>query len=218
MLKPYQENVQQIKNEIVSIAQEVVRANQEAMEVFKAQDFEAIASISIGVKKLANRAHEIDNLIVKTLALYSPEAKDLREMVAFLKITNELIRASTNTKTFLKGFKRSFSDEMNVNAILEYIVPLQRASTNALEITIEMLQDENSFEANYNKVLVEESKTDDLYAMIEKNILKLISKNLELSKDYFDLLSAFRRIEKSADRAASIANLLHYAYAGGEIK
>ncbi len=44
--------------------------------------------------------------------------------------------------------------------------------------------------------------------MIEKNILKLITKNLDLSKEYFDILSALRRLEKIADRAVSIANLL----------
>jgi phosphate transport system protein len=37
--------------------------------------------------------------------------------------------------------------------------------------------------------------------MIEKNILKLISKNLDLSKEYFDILSALRRLEKIADQS-----------------
>lgn len=53
--------------------------------------------------------------------------------------------------------------------------------------------------------------------MIEKNILKLISKNLDLSKEYFDILSALRRLEKIADRAVSIANLLHFAQVGGDM-
>ena len=53
--------------------------------------------------------------------------------------------------------------------------------------------------------------------MIEKNILKLISKNLDLSKEYFDILSALRRLEKIADRAVSISNLLHFAQVGGDM-
>ena len=72
-------------------------------------------------------------------------------------------------------------------------------------------------EEKYHRVIVEESKTDDLYLMIEKNILKLISKNLDLSKEYFDTLSALRRLEKIADRAVSIANLLQFAQVGGDI-
>ena len=37
------------------------------------------------------------------------------------------------------------------------------------------------------------------------------------SRDYFDILSALRRLEKIADRAVSIANLLHFAQVGGDM-
>ena len=102
---------------------------------------------------------------------------------------------------------------------MEYAIPLLRSSNLALETAIELIEesDDKLIEAGYNKVSVEESKTDDLYAMVEKNILKLIAKNLDLSKDYFDVLSSLRRLEKTADRAAAIANLLVFAEVGGEI-
>jgi phosphate transport system protein len=220
MLKTYEEKVQTIRDEITKIGRAVIEANKASLDALKKNDIQSFKEINVSVKKMVSKSNEIDNLIVTTLALYSPEAKDLRQMVAFLKITNELVRAGSNTKTFLKGFRRSFSEDLNTSAILEYAIPLQKASSNALEITISMIEnyDEHTIEENYNRVIVEESKTDDLYAMIEKNILKLISKHLELSKDYFDLLSSFRRLEKTADRAASIANLLLFAQIGGEIE
>ena len=220
MLKPYKENVQIIRHEITSIGKSVVKANQASLDAMKKNDVSSIKEINISIKKLSQKSNEIDNLIVKTLALYSPEARDLREMVAFLKITNELVRAGSNTKTFLKTFKKSFNDDINTAAILEYAIPLQKASTLALEITVSMIEnyDEKTIEENYNRVIVEESKTEDLYSMVEKNMLKLISKHLELSKDYFDLLSSFRRLEKIAGRSASIANLLLFAQNGGEIE
>ena len=220
MLKPYEQNVAIIRAEITSIGKAVLKANKESLEAMKSDDAHRMKDVNISVKKLSQKSNEIDNLIVKTLALYSPEARDLREMVAFLKITNELVRAGSNTKTFLKTFKQSFNDDINTKAILEYAIPLQKASTLALEITVSMIEnyDEKTIEENYNRVLVEESKIEDLYSMVEKNILKMITKHLELSKDYFDLLSSFRRLEKIAGRSASIANLLHFAQVGGEIE
>ena len=220
MLKPYEQNVQIIRDEITTIGKTVVKANKDSLEALKNNDIGAMKEITISMKKLSIKSNEIDNLIVKSLALYSPEARDLREMVAFLKITNELIRAGSNTKTFLKTFKKSFNDDINTSAILEYAIPLQKASTMALEITVSMIEnyDEKTIEENYNRVIVEESKTEDLYSMVEKNILKLISKHLELSKDYFDLLSSFRRLEKIAGRSGSIANLLLFAQKGGVIE
>ena len=220
MLKPYEKKLQNIRDEITSIGKAVVKANKDSLTAMKNSDIGSMKDINVSMKKISQKSNEIDNLIVKTLALYSPEARDLREMVAFLKITNELVRVGSNTKTFLKTFKKSFNDDINTAAILEYAIPLQKASTMALEITVSMIEnyDEKTIEENYNRVIVEESKTDDLYSMVEKNILKLISKHLELSKDYFDLLSSFRRLEKIAGRSASIANLLLFAQKGGEIE
>jgi len=45
-------------------------------------------------------------IIIKILALHSPEAKDLREVVAYLKITNEILRASSNTRSLIRVFGR----------------------------------------------------------------------------------------------------------------
>ena len=78
-------------------------------------------------------------------------------------------------------------------------------------------QEHSKVEEKYQRVIVEESKTDDLYLMIEKNILKLITQKLDLSKEYFDLLSSLRRLEKIADRSVSIASLLQFAKLGGDI-
>lgn len=220
MLKTYEEKIKTIKNEIRQIGEIVLKANKTSLKALKDNDINLLKDIDLSLKKLVSKSNEIDNLIVTTLALYSPEAKDLRHMVSYLKITNELVRAGTNSKIFIKTFRKSFSEELDETTILEYAIPLQKAAASALEITLSMLDetDEKLIEESFNKVLVEESKTDDLYAMVEKNILKLISKNQELSKDYFNLLSSLRKLEKCADRATSIANLIVFAHIGGELE
>jgi len=220
MLKPYIENINKIKNEITSIGDEISHANKISLSALKENDPSMLKDVNLSLKKLSAKSNDIDNLIVKTLALYSPEAKDLREMVSFLKITNELMRAAAYSKTFAKNFRKSFSPELNAEAILEYAIPLLKTSNLALNTAIEMVgeNDEKIIEEKFNKVLVEDSKTDDLYAMIEKNILKLITKNIELSKDYFEVLSSLRRLEKISGRASSIANLLVFAEVGGDLE
>ncbi|MFA7070230.1 MAG: PhoU domain-containing protein, partial [Sulfurimonas sp.] len=156
---------------------------------------------------------------ITTMALYSPEARDLRRMVAFLKITNEIVRTAANTKDFAKMFKKSYSEDLDTNTILEYTIPLLKSALLSIKIAISILdeQDEKQVEEKYQKVIVEENKTDDLYLMIEENILKLITKKLDLSKEYFDILSSLRRLEKIADRSVSIAGLLQFAKLGGDM-
>ena len=219
MLKTYEEKLNNIKDEISQLGQEVVDALELSLKALKNKDIASLKDIDLSSKKLNIKSNEIDNIIVTTLALYSPEAKDLRQLVSYLKISNELVRAGSNVRDFIKMFRKAYSDDLNTSTILEYAIPLQSSALLSLLTTLSMI-DETSvkhIEEKYHRVIVEESKTDDLYSMIEKNILKLISKNLDLSKEYFDILSALRRLEKTADRAVSIANLLQFAQVGGEM-
>ena len=219
MLKTYEEKRNHIKEEVIFIGNSVIEALESSIKILKSDDVSALKDIELSVKKLSNKSNEIDNLIVTALALYSPEARDLREMVSYLKITNELIRAASNAKGFIKIFRKAFSEDLNTNTILEFTIPLHKSALLALRTSMSMIEetDANHTEEKYHRVIVEESKANDLYSMVEKNILKLISKNLELSKEYFDILSSLRRLERTTDRASSIASLSLFAQVGGDI-
>ena len=219
MLKPYEEKLKLIKSEVEKLGLDIVEALEVCLKALNERKIENLKNVEVSEKKFLVKSNEIDNLIITTLALYTPEARDLRRMVAFLKITNEIVRTAANTKDFAKMFRRSYSEELNTNTILEYTIPLLKSALLSTKTAISIIDEQElaKVEEKYQRVIVEESKTDDLYLMIEKNILKLISKNLDLSKEYFDILSALRRLEKIADRAVSIANLLQFAQVGGDI-
>lgn len=220
MLKPHKESIEKIKNEIYEMGQEIVHANKISLSALKENDVTMLKEVNLSTKKLSSKSNEIDNMIVKTLALYSPEARDLREMVSYLKISNELIRAGANSKEFVKTFKKCFTEDLKQDVILEYAIPLLKSSNKALETAISLIKenDDKLIEEGYKEVSLEESKTDDLYAMVEKNIFKLINKDIDNSKDYFNVLSSLRRLEKIADRAASISNLMIFAEVGGSLE
>ena len=219
MLKPYEEKLKLIKSEVEKLGLDIVEALEVCLKALNERKIENLKNVEVSEKKFLVKSNEIDNLIITTLALYTPEARDLRRMVAFLKITNEMIRTAANTKDFAKMFRRSYSEDLNTNTILEYTIPLLKSALLSTKTAISIIdeQEHSKVEEKYQRVIVEESKTDDLYLMIEKNILKLITQKLDLSKEYFDLLSSLRRLEKIADRSVSIASLLQFAKLGGDI-
>lgn len=219
MLKPYEIKLNNIKEEISKIGTDVIEDLELCLKALEERKIENLSNVSLTEKKLLTKSNEIDNIIIATLALYSPEAKDLRQLVSFLKITNEFVRTGSNAKDFAKKFKKAYSSDLDTTMILEYAVPLLKSALLSLKTSISII-DETSIdqiEEKYQRVVVEESKTDDLYLMVEKNILKLITKKLDLSKEYFDILSSLRRLEKIADRAVSIAHLLQFAQVGGDM-
>jgi len=141
MLKPYEIKLQNIKDEILKIGVDVVEALEICLKALEERKIEDLKNVEITEKKLLIKSNEIDNIIVTTLALYSPEAKDLRQLVSFLKITNELVRTGSNAKDFAKMFKKSYSEDLNTPMILEYAVPLLKSALLSLKTSIAIIDE-----------------------------------------------------------------------------
>jgi len=217
MLPQYKEKLDEIKASVIEIANGLHSANSIILEAMKDCDEEKFSHAREHIRNISDKTNAIDNNIVKTLALFSPEAKDLRLLVSYLKITNELVRASSNTRSFIKGFTITCI-ELDKEIINEYAIPMQKATIEALSYMVEMIDNNDSDEVQelYSKVLIAESKSDDLYDMIETSVLSKESFKADF-KTTNKMLSSLRKSEKIADRALSIASLLLYASIGGEI-
>ena len=217
MLANYEEKLNEIKQSITDIADGLVKSNQLILEALKGCDNDKFNEAKSYIKNVSKKTNDIDNNIVTTLALHAPEARDLRNMVSYLKITNELLRATTNTRGFIKGFIDVCS-EVNIKTINEYAIPMQKSTVESVRFTAQMINIDcvDEIQECFNKVLIAENKTDDLYDMVENSLLKE-AKNIEDFDKYHKMLGALRKSEKIADRAMSIASLLLYAKNGGEI-
>jgi phosphate transport system protein len=66
--------------------------------------------------------------------------------------------------------------------------------------------------------MVEESKSDDFFSLLEKEIMSLIIDSKELATEYVKVLGTLRKLERSCDRSVNIANLIIYAKKGGSIQ
>ncbi|MCW8928963.1 MAG: PhoU family transcriptional regulator [Gammaproteobacteria bacterium] len=220
MLPTETEKLAKIQHEILVLGEIVLETNQQILDALKECQPCKIDEISkIKKQERYSKIDEIDDNIIKFFALYTPEARDLRQLIAFLKMTNEFDRIANSCNSFIRDFPRALSDDVDKDFILEYAIPLQKTSISALKSALKLIEldDKEQVEEEYKNVVVEEGKNDELYQIIEKNLLKKININLTLSQDYQDIMQALRRLEKVADRALSIASLMHYAKLGGTI-
>jgi len=222
MLNNFRHNLEDIEKKVKEIAIGLEKANSLMIHGLSGCNddcnetkFEAAKK---NIKNVSNKTAAIDHEIITTLALHQPEAKDLRRMVSFLKITNELLRASSSTRNFIRGFQQA-CEEVDIDTINEFAIPMQKSTAEALHCVVKMIDTdcEDELKECYDRVLICENKTDDLYEMIETTILKQI-KNPDEFSQYHKMLSSLRRSEKIADRAMSMASLLLYANIGGELQ
>ncbi|WP_455756910.1 PhoU domain-containing protein [Sulfurimonas sp.] len=214
----FEENLVDIKGKVTAIGKGLLESNKFLLEALKDCDSEKFNEARSHIKNVSSKTDDIDNCIVKVLALYTPEATDLRHVIAYLKITNDLSRASSSTRSFIRGFTDVCAD-VDVETINEYAVPMQASTVRAIELALSMLNcdDADEIQELYNEVLIEENKTDDLYEMVERN-LSLQADGSSSFEKFHKMLRALRKSGKVASRTISIANLLVYAKVGGTLR
>ncbi len=216
-MKTLTEELNDINVAMSKIINDILQANIIIANGLEKCDTDMLETAKKSLNNMSSKTSDIDNKIIKILALYSPEARDLRLIVSIFKITNELVRASSNTRSFIKGFS-SYCDELDMQTIKEYAMPLQKATIECLQGVFDMVRSDcvDEIQELFNGVLIAENKTDDLYELLQENIFKH-AKEIEDFTKFTKILNALRKSEKIADRALEIANLLLFAKLGGHI-
>ncbi|MDR2099215.1 MAG: PhoU family transcriptional regulator [Campylobacteraceae bacterium] len=218
MLSRNEEKLDKIRDDIGQLGFVIIDAGGvifEGLKKFESKEFENAKNI---LKNIEANANAIDNDIITSLALFGAEAKDLRELVSYLKITNELVRITDNMRGFAKNMAVHIADAGYFHIFKEYALQLYKSSISAVTASIGMIDRDDDGEDAYRKVKVEESKSDDLYAILEKNILGALGRELDFGASHIQILSTMRKLEKMADRSVAIAKLVLYVKSGGELK
>lgn len=219
MLQKHINKLLQIRNKLATMGEDLVMSFDLILEALNANDASILSQVEERLGNFTTQNRDTDNDIIMSLALFGAEATDLRELVAYLKITSEIARVSDNLKSFSKRIKPLLEDGKAFDANKEYILHLTKSSIGALKFCIDMfkLSDKDDIISLCTKVEVEESKSDELYSILEKNVIEILSNEKELIVDQMKLLSVMRKLERIADRASSIAKLLAYAADGGRL-
>ena len=219
MLPRYENKLNEIRTQLSSLVASIIKANGETLSAFENNTDELYDSARSHLKNVQVDANKIDSEVIKTLALYGPEGEELRLLVAFLKMTNELDRVGENMKKYNNRIQELCRSECDITVMTPSVIQLQKTTLNALQYIHDYLDSMTTSDAEelFRKVSVEESKNDDLFSIIEKDLLNLISESHELSADYVKVLSTLRKLERTGDRTVNIAALLLYAQQGGEL-
>jgi phosphate transport system protein len=217
MLKNYSDKLDEVSSKILSILENILEANQKILLGLKSKNDELLNSAKDNLRNMNSKTSQIDNLVIKIFALYSPEAKDLRTAISFFKMTNELLRASSNTKAFISGLN-NYHLEVDEKSINDFAIPMQESTVECLNLIIKMMNSASNDEAQdlYNKIQIFEEKTDEYYELLQDIIYKN-ALGIEKFGKFSKILRAFRKSEKIADRALDIATLLYFAKVGGEL-
>ena len=221
MLSKFQEKLNQINQMMQDLARMIEKGETLCFEGFKAKDMQKLDAARDAVKGCRVKANEIDNEIIKTLALYGPEATELRGMVGYLKITNELVNTAGSIRSYVKHNKSLIVSDFDMEAMTSSFVPLHQSALNSIRHMGEMIdlnKSEEEIRGLYRSIKVEESKGDDLYSNVQKDISEMFY-HIDIDPlDFMTVLKLARKLENISDHAVNIAKLLLFIKTGGELE
>lgn len=221
MLTQYQEARHEVRDQVLEVIQILAKANENALKALESSDAQELEEVRKSIKHIGQVTEKIDNEIVLVFARYTPEAKDLREMVSYLKITSAFNRIKTNINNYLKNMQSMLAeDDVNIVQFIKDSLSINRCTINAFNKTIEMFEtfdDNDKIKQLAIEIDVEYAKTDDIYALLEKSVIQKMGEADGLAEEYFNLLKYIRKNLKIVDRLDSIAQRIIFARIGGKL-
>lgn len=214
MLHYWQKEIDNIKKLILSLGAIVEEQIKSSMLALERRDLNLAEEVIRKDKEIDSQEIIIEEECLKFLALYQPVARELRFIVAVLKMNNDLERMGDLAANIAKranylSKKEPLKIALEFGNLSEKVQIMVKKSLDAL--------------INTNKDLaIEVCIADDEVDELNKNMLDMIideiKKNPEKTKEYMSIRSISKNLERIADSATNIAEDIVYLCSGEIIR
>ncbi len=219
MLSKYQEDLEKLYSRSYDFAKNIEVAFALVVGALESKNLDSLKEAKNMLKGSSKEESNIDMKIIEVLALYAPEAKDLRRVVTLMKITSEFSRISDYVTAQIKTLTQEIieEEELKGDGTRE---SFYQSTLAALKASVEIIKvkDEAILNELIRVVSIEESKCDDFVSIIEKGIISEICNNKNDISYFTKRLNSVRKMERISDRCVNIAKLRKYAIEGGKLK
>ncbi|HOT40048.1 MAG TPA: phosphate signaling complex protein PhoU [Candidatus Syntrophosphaera thermopropionivorans] len=180
--------------------------------------YKNIPSLLENVLALENQVNqtelEIDDKCITTIALYQPEARDLRLILMIYRINNDLERLADQAVNISES-----TAHLMDNPVVYELPELEQMKSNTLTMlknSLDALVKEDV--ALSHQVCSEDNTVDSLNRQIYHHLVELIQANPILTSQYLHLLRIAKNLERIADLSTNIAENTIYLAIGKVVR
>jgi len=202
-LTPLDNEIQQLKGEVISMWEMVLSQLQKAEEALKNMDRDLAREVILTEKRVNAFELKIDRDCEDILALFAPVAIDLRFILAVLKINMNLERTGDIAEGIAK-FVVDIPADFDVRLLeITHVLEMYQQGN---EMVIDVM---NAFEEEDTSLARKVFKKDDLLDEINKNaatiVADFIKDNPSKIESALYILSTIRKLERVGDQAKNMA-------------
>jgi phosphate transport system protein len=210
VVKSYDEELDRLNNFIVEMGGMAENQLAAAMEAVVKRDSDLAISVVEADQKVDQLERDLDAQAVRLLALRQPMARDLREIVAALKIGSDLERICDYAANVAKR-----SIVLSQAPPIEPVHALPRMARLALILVKEVI---DAFIArDADKAIVvwnRDEELDEMYSSLFREFLTYMMEDPRNIGTYTHLLFMAKNIERIGDHATNIAENVYYVVHG----
>jgi phosphate transport system protein len=214
MLHYWQREIENLKKLVLSLGAIVEEQIQRAMLALERRDAALANEIIQKDREIDSLEIVIEEECLKILALYQPVAKELRFVVAVLKMNNDLERMGDLAANIAKR-ARYLSKKEKIDLVADF-GPIGEKTQAMVKKSLDSLV---NTDVNLAKeVCASDDEIDMLTKQILKRTINAIEKHPDRTKDYFSVRSISKNLERIADSATNIAEDVIYLCSGDIIR
>lgn len=214
MLHYWQREIENLKKLVLSLGAIVEEQIQHAILALERRDADLANEVVRKDREIDSLEIVIEEECLKILALYQPVAKELRFVVAVLKMNNDLERMGDLAANIAKR-ARYLSKKEKIDLVTDFGVVAEKAQA-MVKKSLDALV--NTDVKLAREVCASDDEVDKLTKHMLKRTINSIEKNPERTKDYFSIRSVSKNLERIADSATNIAEDVIYLCSGDIIR
>lgn len=192
---------------VMKMARQVISMHEKVVEVLENPDREMELEIMQADDIINHMEEEVNDQAVRSLALLSPVASDLRKVVADIKIASELERIGDYAKNVAKYLLKQ---DAQFPHVLEYAQQMEKYMINMLQETMKAYEERNVESAF--EIVKRDQYLNQLVKEIRARLKEESGENL--IEDVFVVSCMLRNIERAGDHIKNICEHIIYMMKG----
>jgi phosphate transport system protein len=210
MREVFQQELREVQDRLVEIADLVVVSIENATAAFNASDVSLAETVIADDHKIDELALELDELSIQILARQQPVARDLRIVVSALRISASLERMGDMSEHIAQLARYRFPDKVVPKSLRNTFAQMGALDVQIATKLAELLRTEDVKLAE--EIRDQDDRIDELHVSVFERVLGEKWKGETI--DTVDATLASRYHERFADHAVSIAKKVQYLATG----
>jgi phosphate transport system protein len=206
---------EELQRHILAMAENTSNSIHQAIECMKGLD-KSRAETIVGNDKEINRQHRhTETMAVSIIASQQPVAHDLREIVAAMRVSDEIERIADHASN-VAGIRLELNGQDMSRLGLEEMADFHDRVENLFQVAMQAYQSMDVEQARQTEALEEE--VDALIQPISTSLFARMKADPDVVEDASRMLWINHNLERIADRATNIAEQVIYMVTAEEEK